>query len=86
MPYSPQFVLVFLAAAGLYFSGKAVVHGVNTGAHTVCHVVTLGKKCKPKQSKPLVQPNGYVWSAHTVPCDALINGVTTNTVCVTPNK
>jgi hypothetical protein len=49
MPSSPTFILVMVAAAGLYFGGKAVGHGVKKTSHGVCHVVSLGHKCKPEK-------------------------------------
>jgi hypothetical protein len=50
-----QVLLIGAAVVGLYFGGRAVVHGVEKLDRKVCHVVTLGHKCKPAQ-KPAAPP------------------------------
>lgn len=43
-----QFMLIAAAAVASYiYIGKPIAHGVKKASHTVCHVATLGKKCKP---------------------------------------
>ena len=43
----PASVLIAGAlVATMIMVGKPIVHGVNKADHKICHVVTLGKKCK----------------------------------------
>lgn len=49
----PASVLVVVALAGLaYLGGRQVVRGVKVVDRKVCHVATLGHKCKPKPKSP----------------------------------
>lgn len=42
-------VVCALAAIGYFYVAKPVVHGVKKASHAVCHVLTLGQKCKPQE-------------------------------------
>jgi hypothetical protein len=49
-----QFFLIAAAAGALFLCGNKVVKGVKIVDRKVCHVATLGHKCKTKQAS--VQP------------------------------
>lgn len=46
MPPAGIIVVLALGAIGYVYIGRPVAHVVKKVDHKVCHVVTLGKKCK----------------------------------------
>lgn len=48
MPPVGILVACAFAVAGYVYVGKPVVHAVKKVDHKICHVVTLGHKCKPE--------------------------------------
>jgi hypothetical protein len=46
MPPGGVLVACALFAIGYVYVGKPVAHGVKKASHAICHVVTLGEKCK----------------------------------------
>lgn len=46
MPPASVIVVCALAAIGYVYVGKPIAHVTKKASHEVCHVVTLGKKCK----------------------------------------
>jgi hypothetical protein len=47
-----QILLICAAGSLLYLGGHQVVRGVKVVDRKVCHIATLGHKCKPKVTAP----------------------------------
>lgn len=46
MPPAGILVVGALVAIGYVYVGRPIAHVAKKASHPVCHVVTLGKKCK----------------------------------------